>query len=145
MIEEIYNNINKIDNEIYTLNQTIAGELNALQLKKQEMQKELNAKIAVLATEKLKGKKYGCGTANVDTPTLKIKCVVSKKIKWDEEKLKIVRQQIIDAGQDSTHWIKEKLSVFETVYNNFSEEIQQTFEPAREVTPSVPKITIERK
>ena len=144
-IETMIVEIDKLDDEIFALNQTIADKVNALQTKRRESKAELDLAIAKEASVDLKDKDYGCGTANIETERHKIKVTVSKSVKWDEKQLHVIRQQIIDAGKKPTDFIKEKLSVSETAYKGFSPEIQRTFESAREVSASAPKIEIVRK
>ena len=144
-IEVMIAEVDKLDDQIFELNQTIADKVNALQNKKAEMKSMLDIEIAKAAASDLKDKDYGCGTATIETLRHKIKIVVSKKVKWDEDMLRQVANQIRTAGQDPEAFIKYKLSVSETAFKGFPENIQEAFVPAREVTPSVPKITIERK
>jgi len=144
-IEVMIGEIDKLDDQVFELNQTIADKVNALQNKKSELKSMLDVEIAKAATGDLTNKEYGCGTATIETARHKIKVVVSKKVKWDEKQLFVIRNQIIDAGQNPSAYIKEKLSVSETAYKGFTPDIQKTFEPARSVEPSAPKITIERK
>ncbi len=144
-IETMIAEVDKLDDQIFELNQTIADKVNAIQTKKAQLKSMLDVEIAKAATEELKGKDYGCGTATIETARHKIKVVVSKKITWDEGQLHGIRDLIIAAGENPLSFIKEKLSVSETTYKYFPEDIQKIFEPAREVTPSAPKITIERK
>ena len=105
----------------------------------------MDVEVAKIAAEQFKDKDYGCGTANLETPSLKIKCVVSKKVKWDEGELRKIAEQIRASGNNPENFIKYKLSVSEAAFKGFSPEIQEAFVPARSVEPSAPKITIERK
>ena len=144
-IEGMIAEIDNLDDQIFQLNQTIADQVNALQAKRNDAKKDLDTKIAQQASDELSQKDYGCGTVNLDMARHKIKVTVSKKIKWDEKELHLIRQQIIAAGKNSTDYIKEKLSVTETAYKGFDPDIQKAFEPARTVEPSAPKIEIVRK
>lgn len=144
-IETMIGEVDKLDDEIYKLEQTIADKVSGLRAKRNEMNDLLQAQIIKEASEDLKDKDYGCGTANIETGRHKVKVTVSKKVKWDESQLSGIRQQIIDGGQDPSAFIKEKLSVSETAYKGFDPEIQKVFEPARTVEPSKPVIKIERK
>ena len=144
-IETMIAKVDEFDDEIYKLEQTIADKVGALKEKRNEMNDLLNTEIAKLAAEELADKDYGCGTSNIETGRHKIKVTVSKGVKWDEKQLHVIRQQIIDGGQNPADYIKEKLSVTETAYKGFPEDIQKVFEPARSVQPSKPKIEITRK
>lgn len=144
-IEQMINEVDKLDDEIYALNQTIADKVNKLQSKRNEANEKLNEAVAKEAATALEENDYGCGTANIETARHKIKVVVSKKVKWDEKGLFGIRQQIIDAGKNPDNFIKQKLSVSETSYKGFEPNIQELFETVREVTPSAPKVQIVRK
>lgn len=145
ILENAIAEIDELNNKIFELNSTIAPALATLNGKKQELQSQMDEEISKIAARELASKQYGCGTANLETSMHKIKVVVSKKIKWDEKQLKNISEQIRTSGQDPEVYIKYKLSVSETAYKGFPENIQAVFEPAREVMPNKPKITIERK
>lgn len=144
-IDAMIGEVNLYDQQIFDLQQTIADKVHALTQARNEAKEKLDLEITKLAMKELKGKDYGCGTANIETPLYKIKTVVSKSVKWDEDILRRIAGQIKEAGQDPEVYIKYKLSVSETAFKSFPEPIQQAFIPARTVEPSSPKITIERK
>lgn len=144
-IETLINQVDQVEQEIFKLNQTISAKLASLNEKKQGYQTLLNGEITTLARKELKAKKYGCGTANLDLPMYKIKVTVSKKVKWDEKELKAIANKIKEAGQEPENFIKYKLSVSETAFNGFTEDVQDAFMSARSVEASDPKIKIERK
>lgn len=145
-IENMIGQIDNLDDEIFELNQTIAEGVNFLEGRKREIKSKLDLEIATLAALELKDNDYGCGTANIDSSRHKIKVVVTKKVKWDEDMLRDhIEPMIIQAGKKPEEFIKYKRSVSETDYKSFGEKMRLIFEPAREVVPSAPKITIERK
>lgn len=144
-IETMIDQINDLDRKIFDLEKTIADKKSGLVKKKNEMKALLDAEIAKQASVQLKDKDYGCGTATIETALHKIKLVVSKKVKWDEKQLFSIREKIVEAGKNPNDFIKEKLSVSETAYKEFDDEIKEVFEPARSVEPSAPVIKIERK
>jgi len=144
-IEEMIEQINKLDDEIFALQQPINPKIAELSAKKSAIKSELDLIIAKDAAENLKNNDYGCGTFNLETDRYKIKTVVSKKVKWDEGMLLGIEETIKEAGQNPRDFIKQKLSVSETSYKTFPDNIKEVFEPARSVEPSAPKITIERK
>lgn len=144
-IEKLIGEVDKLDVEIFELNQTIADRVAGLQNKKAEVKELLDKEIYSQCAEQLADKDYGCGTANIETTLFKIKTTVSKKVKWDEALLRNVADDIRLAGRDPEVYIKYKLSVSETAFKGFPDNIQQAFLPARSVEPSAPKITIERK
>ena len=141
-IQEMINEVHNIDEEMLALQGTIAEGMSILAEKRDITKAALDAVVKEQAFEQLKGKDYGCGTANIDAGTHKVKVTVSKKVKWDEKQLRVIRQQIVDVGKDPALYIKEKLSVSENAYKDFPENIQRAFDTAREVTPSAPKIEI---
>ena len=144
-IETMINEVENLDDEIFKLNQTIAPDLAKLTDARNNVKGKLDFEIAKSVTDELGTKDYGCGTATIELPQHKIKVVVSKKVKWDEGVLRNVADQIKSAGQNPEAFIKYKLSVSETSYKGFPEDIQKVFEPARSVEPNAPKISIERK
>lgn len=103
----------------------------------------LNNNFEQQVIEKLKDKQYGCGTATFGHDKYKIKFTVSKKVKWDQDSLKKVREQIREAGAPVDAYIKEKLEVSETLYKNFPDDIKNAFLPARTVVADKPKLSIE--
>ena len=144
-IETLITEVEQINAELHVLNKSIADKVYELSQKKKEVQGKLDKEIYDLAKLQLAEKEYGCGTANIDTPSFKIKTVVSKKVKWDEEALRGIAKSIQNAGRDPEEFIKYKLSVSETDYKKFDPVIQEAFLPARSVEPSAPAITWERK
>lgn len=141
LIEEVDN----LNNKMFELQKTIAPELQDLTDKRNKAKEILDRHIMAQAMKELAANDYGCGTANIETALHKIKTVVSKNVKWDEDVLRQIANQIRTSGQDPEAYIKYKLSVSETAFKNFPEAIQNAFIPARSVEPSAPKITVERK
>lgn len=144
-IEAMIAELDGIDNDINKLTQSIKGELDILSEHKMRVKARLDEAITKEARKMLKDKDYGCGTAHIDTDLFDIKAVVSKKVKWDEKELRKTANKIRAAGQDPEVYIKYKLSVTETAFKGFTDDIKAEFEPARTVEPSAPKITITRK
>ena len=144
-IELLIGEVDKINQEIFAINQTVAPKIAALNAKKSTAQEMLDRKINEQAGKILASKDYGCGTATIETDNFKIKTVVSKKIKWDESMLHNIEGVITAGGKNPRDFIKQKLSVSETAYKTFPVDIQKVFEPARTVEPSAPKTTYERK
>lgn len=144
-IETMIKEVDKYDDQIAELKASIADKVDALCAKRDEINNLLNFEITKQATEELKNEDYGCGTANIETDRYKVKVVVSKGVKWDEDILRKIAVQIREGGQDPEDFIKYKLSVSETDYKKFGDNIQAVFEPARTIQPSKPVIKIERK
>ena len=107
--------------------------------------KELSNLLRSSIEEKLKDRPYNCGTTNIESDVYKVKATVSKKVSWDQEKLKEVSRLIKEGGQNPAAYIKTKLDVSESVYKTWPDDIQRVFLPAREVKQSATKIEYERK
>ena len=107
-IDDRIDDIESIDLKIYELQKTIAPKIEELTARKREIEDVLNTLIMREAMKQLSQNDYGCGTANIETMTHKIKAVVSKKIKWDEGKLRNIAEQIRSAGQDPETYISYK-------------------------------------
>jgi len=144
-LEEMIANIDKLDDQIFEIEQTIADKVNALRAKRNGFKQILDAEVELQANTMLDNKPYKCGTANIETSRHKIKVTVPKKVKWDEDQLKTIRTQVIASGKNPSDFIREKLSVTETMYKGFIKEIKDVFEPARTVSTGAVKIIIERK
>lgn len=144
-MQNLINQIEEIDNRIADLMKHIDGRIKALKDEKSKIEKELNEAVIQEASEKLKSKNYGCGTVNIEEGDFKIKVTVSKKVKWDNEKLSDIEELIRKGGQNPENFIKCTRTVNENSYKDFTDDIKKVFEPARTVEPSKPKITIERK
>ena len=144
-IELLIGEVDTINSQIFELQKTISDKVNALSVKRMKAQELLDEKISQEALSQLSSKEYGCGTANIETDNYKIKAVVSKTVKWDEDILRKIAKKISDAGLDPEAFIKYKLSVSETAFKGYPDAVKQEFVPARSVEPSKPKITYERK
>ena len=144
-VEELIQQINQIDNNIIEVKKPIMKEVNELEEQRHNLKEILDAEIVKMTKPKFKQKDYGCGTISIDTENFKIKTVIKKTVKWDEEKLKDVEKLIREGGQDPENFVKYKRSVLEASYKNFTDDIKVAFEPARSVEPSKPSISIERK
>jgi len=144
-IETLVSEIESINTQIFELQKPINDQVFALNQKKQEAQDKLNKEVFLATAPQLQENDYHCGTANLETANFKFKTVVSKKVSWDEDVLRGVANTIRAAGRDPEEFIKYKLSVSETDFKKFPEEIQNAFLPARTVEPSKPVITYVRK
>ena len=119
--------------------------INATKNKKDEYESNLMAMIAPEVKNSLEGKDYGCGTANIETEANTIKVTVSKKVKWDQDKLKKLWDDIEASGEKPDEYIKVKYDVSENAYKSWPSSISDAFEPARTVEVSKPTIKIEEK
>lgn len=119
--------------------------INETKNKKDEYENQLLAMISPEVQNSLEGNAYGCGTANVETETKTIKVTVSKKVKWDQEKLKSLWDDIETSGNKPEEYINVKYDVSENAYKAWPSSISDAFEPARTVEVSKPTIKIEEK
>ena len=119
------------------------AQIDSLTKQKAAQEEKLLSALQSEISGQLKGKDYGCGTATIEKEGLKIKVVVSKKVKWNNDDLAAIYKQVEAAGHNPGVYIKTSYDVSETSYKSWPAEIQKAFEPAREVTPGKPSITIE--
>ena len=119
--------------------------INDMKREKEEYEGKLMAMIAPEVQNSLEGNAYGCGTANVETETKTIKVTVSKKVKWDQERLKSIWDDIEASGYKPEEYINVKYDVSENAYKAWPSSISDAFEPARTVEVSKPTIKIEEK
>lgn len=145
-LEKLIANVEDVDLKINALKQTIAEELKSLEKSRADAVSKLDEEIIKEASEQLSDKDYGCGTANIELDNIKIKVEVKKTVKWDEKYLRENIEPLIKAaGREPEDFIKYKRSVGETDFKAFNDDMKRMFMPARTVTPSKPKITMERK
>lgn len=119
--------------------------INDMKREKEEYENQLMAMIAHDVQNSLSDKDYGCGTATIETETKKIKVIVSKKVKWDQEKLKNLWSDIESSGEKPDEYIKIKYDVSENAYKSWPSSISSAFDPARTVEVSKPTLKIEEK
>jgi len=105
---------------------------------------ELSNLLSDQVSEQLADKDYGCGTANIQTEKFKIKCVISKKVDYDQKQLGDIFDRIQNAGENPLEYMKVKYDVAEAAYKNWPQNIKSVFEPARSVEQSKVKITFEK-
>lgn len=123
----------------------IDDQVRALHVKRSEFEADLQGFISDDVTNQLADKDYNCGTATVETAEYKLKYVVSKKVDWSQDGLKMLAQQIASSGEDPGEYIKVAYDVSEQAYKNWPSKYRSAFEPFRTVKQSKPKITFERK
>jgi hypothetical protein len=130
----------------------IISRMEAIDLEIQNLKSERgNFEIAVRSAiqteidDQLLSQDYGCGTATIENGSYKIKAVVSKKIVWDQVQLAGLYDRIKASNEDPADYIKVEFYVPESKYKNWPEVIKSEFIDARTVTPSMAKISFERK
>ena len=135
---------NTLDNLLGSI-EAVNNQLEQLKREKAQLEATLAESVADSVHQQLSDKDYGCGTATINTDAYKVKVVISKDVKYDQEKLADLFDKIRQSGEDPFEYIKVKYDVSETAYKNWPSNIRQAFEPARTVEPSKPKITFDKK
>lgn len=117
--------------------------ISSAKTKKDEYENQLMAMIAPEIQNGLDGKDYG--TATIETETKKIKVTLSKRVKWDQDKLKKLWDDIEASGEKPDEYINIKYDVSENAYKSWPSSISSAFDPARTVEVSKPTLKIEEK
>ena len=125
--------------------QVIDAEISKLKKKRGEFQEDLNSFLGEQVSDSLKDNDYGCGTANLETDSYKVKAVITKKVSWDQEKLRQAYEILKTTEENPDEYIRTKFDVSENAYKNWPEKIRKFFEPCRDVKPSPAKYTFEKK
>lgn len=122
--------INEVIDEIMKVDQLIA---NAKE-RKQEMENRIKEAVETEVRQKLEGNPYGAGTCTISTNRYKIKYSAQKKVKWDQDKMRVIYNKIKESGDDPESYIDVKFNCPETRFKSWSSAVQKTFEPARSVS-----------
>ena len=112
--------------------------MSVLKQQEQALISEIQDSYQQQIAEKLKDKDYGCGTATIDGA----KFIISKTVKWNQDGLRKLYDQIKLGNENPDEYIKLKFDVEEKKYTAWPTPIRESFEPYREVTPSKLKITL---
>ena len=130
-----------------TINEILAIDLEIQNLKSKrgKLAGEVNLAIAPQVQEQLATKDYGCGTANVEIGSYKIKAVVGKEVTWEQSKLAALYERIKASNENPLDYLKIEYDVPESKFKAWPEVIQKAFVDARTVEPSAAKVTYERK
>lgn len=78
------------------------------------------------------------GTHHVQQDGIDVTISVSKGVKWDQEYLRQIHDDLIANGEDPSEYMRAKLEVSETAYNGWPNAIRERFEGARTVEPRKP-------
>lgn len=122
----------------------IDAEIQNLKSEKGRLESEIMAGISGQISSQLSDKDYGCGTANIDLGSYKIKAVVSKKVTWDQSRLAALAERIRASGENPLEYMKLEYDVPESKFKAWPSNIQSEFVAARTVTPSAPKLTFQK-
>ena len=106
------------------------------QLQKAKMLKEwLDNSIALkyreLASNIRKVEYKDTGTVHFTDGDYKITSVLSKKVEWDQNKIKVVVAAIKDHGDNPDEYVETSYKISETKYTAWPEHIKNIFKPAR--------------
>lgn len=93
--------------------------------------------------EKVKDRVKDQGSTTINEAGYKVVVTIPQRVSWDEKKLRQVAENIRQHGDDPEEYIQYKLSVPESKYKNFPEQIRQVFEPARTIKPGKRSIKVE--
>jgi hypothetical protein len=118
-MSKIQPTIDEIDRELKAVNEQISETIESAVKKMREEKKT--------------------GTINIIFDGVEIKHSVTKKVVWDQRRLRGVRDKIKAAGDDPDEYIDMKLFVSENKYKSWPGSIKNIFEPARTEKPGKPK------
>lgn len=135
---------NLIDDEINRI-LSLDAEIESLKKQRDKAEGSLLEYVKADISSGLADKDYGAGTVNLESLEYKIKAVVSKRVKWDQDKLAEIYQRIQEHGENPAQYVKVKYDVSENAYKNWPDAIAKAFEPARTVEVTAPKFSFERK
>lgn len=90
------------------------------------------------AIRKLQEKEYGA--VHITREGFRVTETISKKVKWDQEKMFGVFHKIQSTGDNPFDWMKAEFKVGEKEFNAFPKNIAAVFAPAREVSKGEPKL-----
>jgi hypothetical protein len=94
--------------------------------------------VDLTAIRKLQEKEFGA--VHITRDGYKVTETISKRIRWDQEKLFGVFHVIQSTGDNPFKWMKAEFKVGEKEFKTYPKNIQAVFAPARTVTPSEPKL-----
>jgi len=143
-IKEIADSLQELDEQSATLQATIATQLKEISDKKNALKIALESAVTDKVTLELSAKEYGCGTVNIVDGNVKVKIVVTKKVKWEDSKLESIYNEIKESGVDPCAYIQINYKVNENNFKSWGDNVQGYFRDARTVEASKPVITIER-
>jgi len=129
-----------LNQEAAGIMESIKPALDSLGERLTATEKEITALLSVdlIAIRKLQQKEYGA--VNITRDGFRVTETISKKVKWDQEKLFGVFHKIQSTGDNPFDWMKAEFKVGEKEFGAYPKNIQAVFAPARTVTPSDPKL-----
>jgi len=82
------------------------------------------------------------GSTSLEQDGIKLTVTIPMRASWDEKKLREIASKISAHGDNPEDFIQYKLSVPETKYKNFPEQVRNLFEPARTIKPGKKQIKV---
>lgn len=126
----------EVANRRAELELTLAPVLAQVEANEKEIATLLFADLT--AIRKLQEKEFGA--VHITREGFRVTETIGKKVKWDQDKLFGVFQNIQSTGDDPFLWMKAEFKVGEKEFGLYPKNIQAVFAPARTVTPGEPKL-----
>ena len=139
-LKELLERRTALNQEAAGIMESIKPALDSLGERLTATEKEITALLSadLTAIRKLQGKEFGA--VHVTKDGYRVTENISKKVRWDREKLFGVFHKIQSTGDNPFDWMKAEFKVGEKEYGAYPKNIQAVFAPARTVTPSDPKL-----
>jgi len=139
-LKELLERRTALNQEAAGIMESIKPALDSLGERLTATEKEITALLSadLTAIRKLQGKEFGA--VHVTKDGYRVTENISKKVRWDQEKLFGVFHKIQSTGDNPFDWMKAEFKVGEKEYGAYPKNIQAVFAPARTVTPSDPKL-----
>ena len=139
-LKELLERRTALNQEAAGIMESIKPALDSLGERLTATEKEITALLSadLTAIRKLQGKEFGA--VHVTKDGYRVTENISKKVRWDQEKLFGVFHVIQSTGDNPFDWMKAEFKVGEKEFGAYPKNIQAVFAPARTVTPSDPKL-----
>lgn len=118
-------------------------EAEALWKKRKEaLQTALDKRISEKAAAARLAAAKDTGTVHIPDGDLSVACTLSKRVKWDQEKMLAIRSRIANGGGDPDAYMKSVYTVPEAIYSEMQSAVRTVFADARTVETDKPKYVI---
>ena len=121
----------------------IKAEMEHLKSRLSNIESQIESIISEAVTAQRAATNKDTGTINMNINGLMIKHTVPKKVKWNQEILSRLANDIVNAGDDLMKYCTIEYKVPEKMFDSFQPEVQQAFMAARTVECGKPKIELE--
>lgn len=132
--------INLVEQELYQ----VQSELKKLKAKEKEIILSVKEYYAEDIAERYATKQEPFGAITIALGDIDIEVTRPKKVEWDQEGLKQLREKI-SKHEDSSKYIKEKLTVSETDYKKWPKDVQEAFKQHRTVKDGTETIKLKKR